>query len=60
LVPRCFKKFRYFLPYPEDEQEDTRTLYTIIKNASKVEISNINGSESHLNKIRIIADNIGT
>lgn len=59
MVPRCFKKFRYFLPYPEDEADDTRTLYTIIKNASKVEIDNINGSESHLNKIRVIADNIG-
>src|SRR6185436_12029372 len=37
----------------------TRTLYQIIKNASKVEISNINGSESHLNRIKIIAENIG-
>lgn len=48
LVPRCFKKFTYFLPYPEDSSTDTKTLYKIIKNANKVEITNINGSEDHL------------
>jgi len=30
-----------------------------VKHASKVAIENINGSESHLNTIRIIADNLG-
>lgn len=59
LVPRCFKKFRYFLPYPEDIETDTKTLYQIIKNANKVEITNINGSEDHLNRIKVLADNIG-
>jgi len=48
LVPRCFKKLRCFLPYPEDEDKDTKSLYALIKNASKVEISNIDGSEDHL------------
>src|SRR5216684_392988 len=59
LVPRCFKKFTYFLPYPEDKETDTKTLYKIIKNANKVEITNINGSEDHLQRIKIIAENIG-
>jgi hypothetical protein len=59
LVPRCFKKFRYFLPYPEDVEGDTRTLYKIIKNANKCEITNIIGNEDHLERIKVIAENIG-
>lgn len=59
LVPRCFKRFRYFLPYPEDKDTDNKSLYQIIKNANKVELTNINGSEDHLQRIAVVAENIG-
>jgi len=59
LVPRCLKKFTYELPNPDEDADDKRTLYTIIKNASKLEISNIQGTESNLNRIRVLADNVG-
>ena len=58
LVPKCFKTLKYNCPDDEEEDEEY-TFYKIIKNASKVEISNISGNEAHLKKLKEIADNVG-
>jgi hypothetical protein len=59
LVPKCFKELKHRLPDPEDEEDERETFYKVIKNARKVTIENIAGSEEHLNNIREIAANVG-
>lgn len=59
LIPRCFKELKHRLPDPEDEEDEKETFYKVIKNARKVTIENISGSEEHLNNIREIAKNVG-
>ena len=54
LVPRCLKNLRYTCP-DEDEKEE-ETFHTILTYARKVEISRINGKESHLHRVNKIAD----
>jgi hypothetical protein len=57
IIPKCIKYLKYQFPYDDEEEPDT--LYKIIKNASKVEILSINGSEEHLNTLNEIANNVG-
>jgi hypothetical protein len=59
LIPRCFKELKHRLPDPEDEEDERETFYKVIKNARKVTIENIAGSEEHLNNIKEIANNVG-
>ena len=60
LIPMCFKYLKYTCPEDGDEDtESANSIYKIIKNASKVDIFNISGSPSHLNRLKEIADNVG-
>ena len=59
MIPRCFKELKHRLPDPEDEDDEKETFFRVIKNAKKVTIENISGSEEHLNNIRVIAANVG-
>jgi len=57
LVPKCIKELKYSCP-EDDDDDDEYNFYKIIKNASKVEITNIGGTERHLTKLKEIADNV--
>ena len=55
LVPRCVKHLICELP-DANESDDDYTFHKILKYAKKVEIQNIEGTESHFAKISEIAD----
>jgi len=57
LVPKCIKELKYACP-DDDDDDDDNNFYKIIKNASKVEITNISGSERHLHKLKELAGNV--
>src|SRR5258708_5657852 len=61
LVPRCIKELIYECPEVDDDDDtDGYTFHKILTYARKVEIRNIDGGEVHLNKIKEIAEAVGS
>jgi len=56
LVPKCFKRYRFYLP---DDEEDASEIffYKKVKNLERLEIENIEGTEFHLNFVKDICKN---
>jgi len=59
LIPKCFKRVRYVMPFVDQEDRAQDSLYQIVQNPNTVIIENIQGGEQHVERLNIIAENVG-